>query len=165
MAKLSEINRKYFTKGIKFGMWNVVGDFEVIKNKLHVLCKCDCGTQRLVSSASLKKGISISCGCHRANFMRKTKSTHGMANTKLYVRWAAIIQRCTNPNHKDWLRYGGRGINVSDEWKNASSFINWALNNGYSEDLEIDRIDNNGNYCSDNCRFVTHKTNSMNRYY
>lgn len=130
------------------------------------LCKCECGNERIVYQNRLKKGKSKSCGCHRYDkrkenaFSRDESGKH----TKLYGRWTNIKDRCFNPNSKDWDNYGGRGIRMCAEWKNDyRAFESWAISNGYSEDLQIDRIDNNKGYSPDNCRFITPKMNSNNR--
>ena len=98
------------------------------------------------------------------------KKTHGMSrdkngrHTRLYGRWANIKDRCHNPKCKDYKKYGGRGINVCDEWRNNfKKFAEWAIENGYRDGLQLDRIDNNKGYSPENCRFVDGKTNSNNR--
>lgn len=82
---------------------------------------------------------------------------------KIYWAWKAIKQRCNNPKCKAYSNYGGRGIKVCDEWENFSSFLEWALANGYAAGLEIDRVDPNGNYSPNNCRWITCKENINNR--
>lgn len=90
--------------------------------------------------------------------------THGKSNTKLYRVWNSIKQRCYNPTDKFYYCYGGRGINVCDEWRNDfATFYDWAIHNGYRENLTIDRIDVNGNYVPSNCRWVDNKTQQRNR--
>lgn len=88
--------------------------------------------------------------------------SHGWSKTKLCERWAGMRARCYNPNHKAFDYYGGRGIIVCEEWSDFSNFKEWVLENGFSPELELDRIDNNGNYCPENCRFVTRTMNLNN---
>jgi hypothetical protein len=91
------------------------------------------------------------------------KPRHGMDGTRLYKTHENMKRRCLVPNCKNYKDYGGRGIKVCDEWIVFDSFMNWALTNGYKDDLFIDRIDTNGNYEPSNCRFVTRKENNNNR--
>ena len=90
-------------------------------------------------------------------------TTHGMSNSKIYRVWRGIINRCENPNHKDYARYGGRGVRVCDEWKTFDGFYKWAQGSGYAEGLQIDRTDNDGDYRPDNCRWITQLENENNR--
>lgn len=153
--------------GDKIGYWTVVSLAPKGKGGVKQWhCICECGKERDVMEARLKNGTSRSCGCHRFDkrkqraFSRDSNGKH----TRLYGRWANIKDRCCNPNCKDYHKYGGRGITICDEWKNDYiAFKNWAESNGYSDELQIDRIDNNRGYSPDNCRFVTPKCNSNNR--
>jgi hypothetical protein len=91
---------------------------------------------------------------------------HHLSGTRVYQIRKGMLKRCFNKNHKSYADYGGRGVSVCDEWANAKdgavNFYNWAMNNGYQDGLTIDRIDTNGNYCPDNCRWVTRQTQSWN---
>lgn len=89
--------------------------------------------------------------------------THMMSNTKIYQVWHTMKRRCTQEKRKDYKHYGGRGITVCDIWLSFENFYEWAIRHGYSEGLELDRIDVNGNYCPENCRFVTRIENIQNR--
>ena len=84
---------------------------------------------------------------------------HGYTNTRLYRTWKKIKERCLKENNINFKNYGGRGISICNEWLNPTVFINWALENGYNDNLQIDRINNDGNYCPENCRFVTIQEN------
>lgn len=89
---------------------------------------------------------------------------HGQRNTRLYRVWGGMKKRCCKPSHPFYANYGGRGITVCEEWRNSfEAFYDWAMSNGYSDDLTLDRIDNNGNYCPENCRFVTQTEQIRNR--
>ena len=120
------------------------------------LCKCDCGNTKIINGKSLRTGLSTSCGCSLVK--------HGMHGTRLYSIFDGMRRRCYDPKHQWYKRYGARGIRICDEWlEDRGAFFAWAKTNGYREDLTIDRIDTNGNYCPENCRFVDMKTQINNR--
>ena len=129
----------------------------------YYLCKCTCGNTCIVERFHLKYGHTQSCGCLKKG-IGKINYKHGMEKSRLYHIWQGIKRRCLNKNEDKYAQYGGRGIKICDEWKNNSSnFIKWALNNGYEDNLTIDRIDVDGNYEPSNCRWVTMKEQSINR--
>lgn len=122
-------------------------------------CRCDCGNIVTVSGESLKYGNTKSCGCKRRNNFR----THGKSDTRLYEIWTDMKQRCLNPNQKNYKYYGGRGITICKEWlDDFINFYDWAMENGYQDKLTIDRIDVNGKYEPNNCRWVTMETQLRN---
>lgn len=133
-------------------------------------CKCDCGKIKLTRSNYLTIGATTSCGCYasecsakKARKMGEEHITHGMTRTRLYRIWNAMKNRCRYPSQRMYPIYGGKGICVCDEWKEFEPFKNWAYENGYAENLCIDRIDGNKNYCPENCRWVTQKQNNRNK--
>lgn len=117
--------------------------------------RCDCGTEKVVSSNKLKNGYVKSCGCLRA-------SRNGESATRLFRIWRNMHKRCEDPKRDHYDRYGGRGISVCKEWNDFSAFKEWALENGYSDALSIDRIDGNGNYEPNNCQWITQKEQMQN---
>ena len=137
--------------------------------KVQWLCKCKCGKEVIVTGNNLRKGNSKSCGCYNRELLPKINSTHNASNTRLYHIWICMKDRCYNPKNKKYKDYGGRGIIICDEWINDfEAFANWAYDNGYIENVSrgectIDRIDVNGNYCQQNCRWVNQKVQTNNK--
>lgn len=126
-------------------------------------CRCDCGKTTTSTTTNLRRKHTKSCGClNTENRIRHGKRTRTWSH-RLYGIWDNMKSRCGNPNTKYYDRYGGRGITVCGEWVNSfQTFYDWAMVNGYQEGLQIDRIDNDGNYEPGNCRWVTKKTNLNN---
>lgn len=129
-------------------------------------CRCECGNELFVSSAALRSGNTKSCGCYKNETVAKRMTKHGEYKTRLYGIWRDMLSRANGDNDHDsrlWKEYRGRGITVCDEWKEYESFASWAKSNGYADNLSIDRIDVNGNYEPNNCRWATMKQQANNK--
>ena len=126
-------------------------------------CLCACGNITYVEYGNLKNNLSTSCGCYRKE-VNHGIATHGLSKTRLYRIWAGMKDRCYNPKNKNYMYYGEQGVIVSEEWHNDfMKFREWAINNGYKEDLSIDRINPFGNYEPSNCRWATAKEQANNK--
>lgn len=146
--------------GKKFGRLTVIGFNRIQKGSYRWACECECGNVVSVPYSRLMRGETKSCGC----ILRELKTKHGKSNTRLYTAWENMKTRCYNPNDDFYADYGGRGIKVCDEWlDDFTSFYKWSMENGYKSHLTIDRIDNNGDYSPDNCRWVDLKTQGRNK--
>lgn len=128
------------------------------------ISKCTCGNEVRCSFRELRTGHTKSCGCLRRETIIAKSTTHGFSRHPLNFTYSSMVNRCTNPNDQRYRDYGGRGITVCSEWlEDRTSYINWALANGWKKRLHVDRRDNNGGYSPDNCRIVTAKVNNQNR--
>ena len=141
----------------KFGKLTAISYYRK-HNRVYWRCECDCGNKIDVRSDGLTTGQTKSCGCLHREIVTKVNTTHGKCNTRLYDSWTDLKQRCYNKHNKRYKDYGGRGIEVCDEWRNNfQAFYDWAMSNGYNDSLTIDRIDVDGNYEPSNCRWATLK--------
>ena len=127
-------------------------------------CVCECGNTTIVNAQNLKSGNTTSCGCYGAEQRIKSVKKHGETGTRLYRIWKAMHTRCYNEKSPAYRYYGSRGIRVCDGWiNNFADFQNWSMSHGYRDNLTIDRIDVNGNYSPDNCRWVTMAEQNKNK--
>lgn len=155
-CSLKQINDNPDLVGKRFNKWLVIKRIENDKkNNRRYLCECECGTQKSVAAYRLTNGLSGACPHCRIK-------THGMSYTDTFRIWSGILRRCLNPNFKAYKYYGGRGIKVCDRWLN--SYENFLEDMGIRPvGLQIDRIDNDGNYEPNNCRWATAMQNNTNR--
>ena len=122
------------------------------------LCRCDCGKEHIVPSGKLLQGKSKSCGCYAHDLHVAQLEKHGITTggkPRTFVIWNGMKARCLNPKAVSYKNYGGRGLKICDDWLTFANFHNWAVNNGYQDGLELDRINNDMDYCPENCRWVS----------
>jgi len=156
--------------GLKTGMLTVTNTYEsrklgvtVKKIKTFWKCNCECGNSVFMRMDWLTSGRAKNCGCINSKGVIG-KYFHGHTKTRLYVTWNDMKQRCSSPNNRNYHKYGARGIRVCEEWLyNFEVFLEWASENGYEDNLTIERINNNGNYEPSNCRWITNKEQQQNK--
>lgn len=129
----------------------------------HFDCLCDCGNLVVVAIGNLRSGHTKSCGCHKIKMLSDRMSTHRLTNHPLHKLWLDMIKRCYQKSCKSHKDYGGRGIEMCEEWRgDFINFYNWAKSR-CEDGMQIDRINNDGNYTPSNCRFVSQKQNARNK--
>ena len=128
------------------------------------ICRCECGTIKSIDRGSLTSGKTRSCGCLHNELLGASRRKHGSSGSRLYRIWKSIKERCYRKKCRIYKYYGERGVCICDEWKDDfKSFEKWARSNGYNDELSIDRIDHDGNYSPDNCRWVDAKAQNNNK--
>lgn len=157
--------------GDRFGRWEVLREGELYfapsgryKAKRFV-CQCKCGKEKLVRESTLVSGESTSCGCYSAELNSVKHTTHGLSKHKLYDVWHDMVRRCTDTSRKDYKHYGGRGITICSEWLGQYGIIAFLkdMEESFIDGLELERKDVNGNYCPENCTWVTRQIQVINR--
>lgn len=147
--------------GKRFGRLVCIHDIGTKNGGYIWKCICDCGNITYVSVRHLSNGHTKSCGCLRKEGENKGAYLHGLHKTRLYSIWSNMKTRCTNPNAPNYKFYGGKGVSICEEWRHDfRSFYDWSVTNGYEDGLTIDRKDSEGDYCPENCRWITQSENA-----
>lgn len=151
--------------GRRFGRLTVLRRVPPKNKRTLWLCVCDCGGTTITDSYNLRAGHTMSCGCVQRERTSKANKTHGESHrTRLYTIWNSMKNRCYQKSYHAYKHYGGRGIHVCSEWLNSyTAFRDWSLTHGYADDLTIDRIDIDGDYCPENCRWATMAEQNQNK--
>ena len=151
-------------KGQTFGRLTVISfSHKDKRGKFFWNCKCICGKEKVIRGEKLRSGNTRSCGCLQREVRGKAKRKHGMTNSKLYTIWLNMKSRCRYPGNTMYHNYGGRGIKYCDEWNDFEEFKTWAENAGYKEGLSLERIDVDGNYEPENCKWIPISQQSLNQ--
>lgn len=157
-----EVKKNQSIAGNRYGRLTVLSAFTRSRRGwLH--CLCDCGEEKAIRRDHVVSGRVVSCGCYGKTLGAKRNRTHGLTGTRLYRIWKDMRNRCRNKNVPGYPSWGGRGIRVCEEWGSFEPFFEWSVKHGYEESLTLDRLDNNGDYTPENCRWVTMKEQSLNR--
>lgn len=168
MIKMKTTSEEYMI-GKQFGMLTVVERAEDRYNKGGYRldtwkCRCVCGNEKITTGTNLRRGLTKSCGCIRKNC--QNSRTHGKSNSRIYMCYNDMKRRCYDKKNIGYKNYGMRGIKVCDEWLGKNGFQNfydWAIDNGYTDELTIERIDVNGNYEPYNCKWIANQQQARNK--
>ncbi len=155
--------------GERYGRLTIIAEADRIEHggqpRRAMRCRCACGRECVVTLKDIRNGNTASCGCLVDEFVPPNK-THGLSKHPVYFLWKHMVARCNDPDDPDFDLYGGRGICVCEEWAEPDgfpAFYGWSIANDWTKGMQIDRRDNDGNYCPSNCRFVTSRENTNNR--
>ena len=162
MGKKNDITGKRYGRLIVVKRWE-----KLPSGHSKWLCVCDCGKPKIVEDSNLKHSDKISCGCWQKELYIENSKWKGESHSHLFQVWQSMIKRCKNPKAQNYKYYGGRGITVCDDWSDNKNgyflFKGWALSNGYIDGLSLERIDVNGNYSPQNCKWIPLKEQAKNR--
>jgi hypothetical protein len=147
--------KKRINEGEVFSRLTVIKEVPTMGRKRHVQCICSCGTVKVIRYDSLKSGAIQSCGCYNKEASKKANTTHGLSYSTEYTSWQSMIERCTNPNHKQYHDYGGKGITICEEWRHSFGTFFKDMGAKPSKQYTIERKNNFGNYTKDNCKWAT----------
>lgn len=159
------INRYKSLIGTKFNSLTIIDIHPDVKGgQYKLICKCDCGNTTITRASRVINGYTKTCGCRNEGVNKYNSNRISRKYSNLYSCWNTMRHRCYNPQNERYKYYGARGITVCDEWKKSfEPFLNWALSNGYEKGLTIDRVDVNGNYEPNNCRWVSNLCQARNK--
>ena len=165
MEKLLKRNGHFVDiSGSRFEKLIVLEDGFKKGHEIYCYVECDCGNKFYVRKSCIKNKNTRSCGCiHREQLINRNTS-HMMSNSRIYIVYRGIMGRCYNKSNTGYVNYGKIGVIMCDEWiKSFDVFYEWAINNGYSDGMSIERVNVNGNYCPENCTWIPKNEQALNK--